>query len=62
MHIIIKGHNSVNVGYEVTVLFFCTSADHGLHLYQVCRKYLKRFQSYKETRFQFLLLHRVIIP
>ena len=32
----------------VHVLNLCTSTDDALYLYQVSRKYLKRFQSYQE--------------
>ena len=33
------------------VLNLCTSLDDVLYLYQVSRKYLKRFQSYREDAF-----------
>ena len=41
--IVTNGHNSVNIAHGVIVLVFCISSDHGLHLYQVSRKYLERF-------------------
>ena len=41
-----KEHNSVNITRGVIIIVFCTSSDHGLHLYQVCLKYLERFKSY----------------
>ena len=41
--IITKRHNFVDIAHGVTVLVLCTSSDHGLHLYQVSRKYLERF-------------------
>ena len=43
---ITKGNNSTkNVG-GVTVVNLCTSSDHALHLCQVSRNYLERYQSY----------------
>ena len=43
-----KGHNSVKTVNGVMVLNFCTSSDDALYLYQVSRKYLQEFQSYRE--------------
>ena len=43
-----KGHNSVKTVDGVMVLNLCTSSDDALYLYQVSRKYLKGFQSYRE--------------
>ena len=42
---ITKGHYSVKIACGVTVLL-CILSNHGLHLYQVSRKYLERFLSY----------------
>ena len=43
-----KGHNSIKTVYGVMVLNLCTSSDDTLYLYQVSRKYLIGFQSYRE--------------
>ena len=42
-----REHNSVKNVDGVTVLNLCISFDDDLYLYQVSRKYLKRFQSYR---------------
>ena len=44
--IITMGHNSVDLEPGVTVLFLYIPSGWGVHLYQVSRKYLERFQSY----------------
>ena len=41
-----RRHNSITIVHGVTLLVLCISSDHGLHLYQVSRKYLDQFQSY----------------
>ena len=41
-----KVHDSVKSVDRVTVFNLCTSSDDAFYLYQVSRKYLKRFQSY----------------
>ena len=41
-----KGNNSLKVENGVTVLKFYTTSDRALYLYQVSRKYLKRFHRY----------------
>ena len=41
------GHNSVKTVDGVMVLNLCTSSDDVLYLYQVSRKYLTGFQSYR---------------
>ena len=43
-----KGHNSIKTVDGVMLLNLCTSSDDVLYLYQVPRKYLKGFQSYRE--------------
>ena len=43
-----KGHNSVKTVNGVMVLNLCISSDDALYLYQLSRKYLKEFQSYRE--------------
>ena len=42
-----KGHNSVKTVDGLKVLNLCISSDDALYLYQVSRKYLKEFQSYR---------------
>ena len=54
--IITKGHNSVNIAYVVTILSFCTSSNHSLHLFQVSRIYLERFQSYGVDTISILII------
>ena len=44
--IITMGHYSINLVYGVTVLVFCISSGHDLHLYPVSGKYFERSQSY----------------
>ena len=41
-----KGNNSAKNAGGVTVVNLCMSSDHALHLCQVSRKYLERYQSY----------------
>ena len=43
-----KGHNSIKTVNGVMVLNLSISSDDALYLYQVSRKYLKGFQSYRE--------------
>ena len=60
--IITKGHSSVNIARGVTVLVLCTSSNHGLHLYQVCCKYLGQFKSYGADTISILIITKGIIP
>ena len=56
------GHNSVNTVHGVTVLALCTVSDHGLYLYQVLSKYLKRFKSYGANTISIPIIQREINP
>ena len=59
---ITKGNNyAKNVG-GVTVVNLCTLSGHALFFYQVLWNYLKRYQSYRETRFLYWKLQRGKIP
>ena len=44
-----KGNNSIKTVNGVMVLNLCISYDDALYLYQVSRKYLEGFQSYREN-------------
>ena len=41
-----KGHNFIKTIDGVKVFNLCASSDDALYLYQVSRKYLKRFHNY----------------
>ena len=49
-----KEHDSIKNIDGVRVLNLCTSSDDALYLYQVSRKYLKRFQSYSANTISLL--------
>ena len=54
--IITKVHNSLNIAHRVIVLVLCTSPYHGLNMYRVREKYLKRFKSYGVDMISILII------
>ena len=59
---ITKGIIPLNIARGVTDLVLCTLSDHGLHLYQVSKKYLEWFKSYGADTILALIITRGTIP